>query len=112
MARTVKTLAAVVSTLVLAALSARGGLLVHAQQPPADEATCARLAATLKLPDTMVTATDAVAAGRFVAPGASRTAASQAYADLPAFCRVELTLKPSADSDIQSEVWLPQSGWN
>ena len=60
----------------------------------------------------MVTATHAIATGRFVAPGASRTAASQAYADLPGFCRVELTLKPSADSDIKSEVWLPQSGWN
>ena len=93
------------STLALAAM-------VHAQQPGGDEAACARLAATLKLPDTKVTAAHAVAAGRFVAPGASRTAASQAYADLPAFCRVELTLKPSPDSDIQSEVWLPQSGWN
>jgi feruloyl esterase len=105
MAGTSKTLAALISSLLLPAM-------VSAQQPGGDEATCARLAATLKLPDTMVTATHAVAAGRFVAPGASRTAASQAYADLPAFCRVELTLKPSADSDIQSEVWLPQSGWN
>jgi feruloyl esterase len=86
--------------------------MAHTQQPPPGEAACARLASTLKLPDTKVTASHAVAAGRFMAPGASRTAASQAYADLPAFCRVELTLRPSPDSDIESEVWLPQSGWN
>ena len=31
---------------------------------------------------------------------------------LPPFCRVTATLKPSADSDIKIEVWLPVSGWN
>ncbi len=30
----------------------------------------------------------------------------------PAFCRVAATLRPSADSDIRVEVWLPLSGWN
>ena len=30
----------------------------------------------------------------------------------PAFCRVAATLKPSSDSDIKVEVWLPLSGWN
>jgi feruloyl esterase len=34
------------------------------------------------------------------------------YAALPAFCRVAATLKPSNDSDIRIEVWLPSSGWN
>ena len=34
------------------------------------------------------------------------------FADLPAFCRVAATLKPSPDSDIKIEVWLPASGWN
>jgi feruloyl esterase len=29
-----------------------------------------------------------------------------------AFCRVAATLKPSADSDIKMELWLPVSGWN
>ena len=33
-------------------------------------------------------------------------------ATLPAFCRVAATLKPSSDSDIKVEVWLPASGWN
>jgi len=31
---------------------------------------------------------------------------------MPAFCRVAATLKPSSDSDIKIEVWLPVSGWN
>ncbi len=34
------------------------------------------------------------------------------YKDLPAFCRVAATLKPTSDSDIKMEVWLPASGWN
>ena len=33
-------------------------------------------------------------------------------ASAPAFCRVALTSKPTADSDIKIEVWLPASGWN
>ena len=35
-----------------------------------------------------------------------------AYTTLPAFCRVTATLKPSADSDIRMETWLPLTGWN
>ena len=35
-----------------------------------------------------------------------------AFKDLPAFCRVAATLKPTDDSDIKIEVWLPASGWN
>src|SRR5690242_2147483 len=31
---------------------------------------------------------------------------------LPQFCQVAATLKPSPDSDIKIEVWLPVSGWN
>lgn len=30
----------------------------------------------------------------------------------PAFCRVAATLKPTPQSNIKIEVWLPQSGWN
>ena len=31
---------------------------------------------------------------------------------LPAFCRVKGVSKPSSDSEINFEVWLPASGWN
>jgi feruloyl esterase len=30
----------------------------------------------------------------------------------PAFCQVAATLKPTSDSNIRIEVWLPTSGWN
>ena len=28
------------------------------------------------------------------------------------FCRIALTLRPSADSDIRVEVWMPSAQWN
>jgi hypothetical protein len=31
---------------------------------------------------------------------------------LPAFCRVKVTDRPSGDSGIETEVWLPVAGWN
>ncbi len=31
---------------------------------------------------------------------------------LPGFCRVAMTLRPTADSEIRVEVWLPATGWN
>jgi tannase/feruloyl esterase len=54
-----------------------------------------------------------VAAGAFRLPNQSAGKGDpQAFKDLPAFCRVEATLKPSSDSEIKVEVWLPSSGWN
>ena len=72
---------------------------------PAAAATCESLS-TLKLKDASVTTAQTVPAGSFTPPG---VAAVKTTAD---FCRVSLTLKPSADSDIQVEVWLPSTGWN
>ncbi|MBS1820777.1 MAG: tannase/feruloyl esterase family alpha/beta hydrolase [Acidobacteria bacterium] len=31
---------------------------------------------------------------------------------LPAFCRVQIVDRPSTDSDVKTEVWLPLEGWN
>ena len=91
-----------------------GNAGVNADVPPAahsvDAAACGRLT-SLMLPNATVTSAKVVEAGAFKLPvGASRTADN--FSDLPAFCRVEMTLKPSSDSDIKSEVWLPISGWN
>jgi feruloyl esterase len=72
---------------------------------------CTRLAMSLSLKNTTVTASQPIAAGAFTPPSGGAAAASAAAA-LPAFCRVSLTIKPTADSDIKSEVWLPMSGWN
>ena len=77
----------------------------------ASAAACESLARTLALPNTTVTLSQAVAAGKFVPPGGG-AAIVRAAAALPAFCRVTLKIAPSPDSDIRSEVWLPMSGWN
>ena len=85
-------------------------LPVYAEEP-VSAAACERLAASLKLPNTTATASRPVAAGAFTPPEGG-AAVARAAANLPAFCRVSLTIKPSADSDIRSEIWLPMSGWN
>lgn len=63
-----------------------------------------------------VTSAEVVNAGGFTAPpggfGPPPGVAASPFAAVPAFCRVRLTLTPTADSDIKSEVWLPLSGWN
>ena len=60
-----------------------------------------------------VTVSEVVPAGGFKAPGAGGAAQNASrFADLPAFCRVAATLKPTPDSDIKIEVWMPASGWN
>jgi len=74
----------------------------------AQAATCESLA-TQALPQATITAAEAVAAGAFSQPGGR---GGNPFADLPAFCRVAATLKPTADSDIKMELWLPASGWN
>jgi len=69
----------------------------------------------LKLPleSATVTLAEVVPPGGFRAPGGGANVQNTArFAQLPAFCRVAATLKPSADSDIKIEVWLPASGWN
>src|ERR1700753_3066767 len=48
-----------------------------------------------------------VSSGAFMPP---RTV--QPMRDLPAFCRVTATLRPTSDSDIGVEVWLPLQNWN
>jgi feruloyl esterase len=63
----------------------------------------------LALPNVTVTLAEPVGAGAFTPPGGEAGAGFRA---LPAFCRVAATLKPTSDSDIKIEVWLPASGWN
>jgi feruloyl esterase len=79
-------------------------------------ASCESLS-SLKLPDTTITAAEAVAAGAFAPPapaggGRGKGGGGNPYANLPAFCRVAATLRPSTDSDIKMEIWLPATGWN
>src|SRR5262245_36362101 len=66
----------------------------------------------LALPNAAVTSAAIVPAGAFTAPGGGRGAALQQYRKLPPFCRALVTSRPSSDSDIKIEVWLPAAGWN
>lgn len=74
-------------------------------------ASCGDLA-KVSLPNTAITSAQVVDAGAFKAPGNQKGKGPNPYASLPAFCRVEATLKPSSDSDIKIEVWLPAANWN
>src|SRR5438270_231107 len=81
---------------------------------PAGAATKCENLASQKLPDTTITSAEIVAAGAFVPPAQPDSgpgADPAAYKDLPAFCRVTAEIKPSKDSDIKMEVWMPVSGW-
>jgi feruloyl esterase len=74
-------------------------------------ATCESLS-SLSLPNTTITTAQTVTAGAF-SPGAGGGKGKAAsFSDVPAFCRVAMTVKPSSDSDIKIEIWLPASGWN
>jgi feruloyl esterase len=58
-------------------------------------------------PTVLVTQAQKVDAGKFAPADGFK-----APPDLPAFCRVTVNLKPTTDSDIHSEIWLPLTGWN
>lgn len=82
---------------------------------PAFGAACQ--VSSFKLTGGEITGAETIAAGSFQQPGARAGGrGGNAYATLPAFCRVSATLRPSADSDIRIEVWLPGSNsgdkWN
>ena len=80
---------------------------------PAVAATCDSLS-SLTLPGTTITLAQPVGPEEFNPPNGRAGGPSNAslLKNLPAFCRVAATLKPTSDSDIKIEVWLPASGWN
>ena len=83
---------------------------------------------SLSIPGVEFTAVETVAAGAYQPPaGAGRGAGGPAALNnpapagarpaappqmLPAHCRVAATLRPSSDSDIKMELWLPVENWN
>ena len=83
-------------------------------EPLAAAAPCERLSA-LALPDATITLARTVDAGAF-APGGSAAGdtgpAPQALNAPRAFCRVAATLRPTSDSDIKIELWMPAADWN
>jgi feruloyl esterase len=76
--------------------------------------------AKFALPDAAVTLAQSVPAGEFTPPEGFRPgpgdpsakALGAALKELPPFCRVAATLKPTPDSDIKVEIWMPEANWN
>src|ERR1041385_7457232 len=66
---------------------------------------------SLSLANTTITMAQIVGAGQFT-PGGGGGRGAGAFRDVPECGRVTATLKPTSDSDIKIEVWLPTSGWN
>ena len=73
--------------------------------PAASAANCSDL---VKLsPDVTITSGTGIPAGQFIPPGSSNSV------ETPEFCRVVAVAKPTSDSIINFEVWIPSGqGWN
>ncbi|HZT75569.1 MAG TPA: tannase/feruloyl esterase family alpha/beta hydrolase [Vicinamibacterales bacterium] len=77
-----------------------------AAAPPSGGTACTSLAA-LTIPGVTVRDATSIQAGGFTPPG-SRTEIA-----VPAFCRVEAVARPTSDSEIKFEVWIPPvDAWN
>src|SRR5437016_5449586 len=61
---------------------------------------------SLSIPNTTITASE------YVAAGPQRNARGGQGAPLPAHCRVAAVLRPSSDSHIEMELWMPSDNWN
>lgn len=73
------------------------------------QASCEALA-NLTLTNATITSAASVAAGSYKPPATPGLPVPTKT--LPAFCRVAGIAKPTSDSEIHFEVWLPASGWN
>jgi hypothetical protein len=94
--------------IVLIAVSLLAGRAYGAPQ------SCEQLA-KLALPHVTITSVQTVAAGTFAPPASAApwlAGSPEFYKKVPAFCRVTAVSKPTADSNIKIEVWMPSSGWN
>jgi feruloyl esterase len=75
--------------------------------PAASNGTACSSLAALTIPTITIRSATATAAGPFTPPGASSAMT------LPSFCRVEATARPTSDSEIKFEVWIPPAeAWN
>ena len=61
----------------------------------------------LRLPDTTITTVQQVSSGHFEGLGLATP-----LENLPVFCRVAGVFRPTADSKIHFEVWMPEKDWN
>jgi feruloyl esterase len=83
---------------------------------PLYAASCEKLK-QLQIADTEVTLAQSVSTGMFdlpdeILPARAAATARREFSRLPAFCRVAATIRPTKDSDIKIEIWMPSSSWN
>src|SRR5579863_586294 len=79
-------------------------ILVSAFSISAFAEDCSKLA-RMTLDHATIDLAELIAAGEYTPP-AGGSGNRDVFKDLPAFCRVKATLKPSSDSAIKMEVWL------
>jgi len=97
-----------VPALSLALSSVLGVAPASAQRAPV---ACANL--KLRPPaHTSIVRAELVPAGTFTPPVPNMFGPPTDYSTLPAFCRVVGSIKPTTDSDVRFELWLPAAGWN
>src|ERR1700722_3821156 len=78
---------------------------------PAVAGSCEQLS-QLTLPNTHISLAQSVAAGAFAPPVPSWAKSFMQPMAIPAaFCRVSGEIRPTADSNIRFELWLPAAGW-
>jgi feruloyl esterase len=79
----------------------------------ADAQKSCQALSSLKLEETTITSAQLVAEGTFTPPaGQQGFPGADNYRQVPEFCRVRADVRPSKDSDIKIEVWMPTSAWN
>lgn len=94
-----------------------GAVLAALHLTGVDAAECEQLK-KLELPHTEIIVAEGVKAGGFKPPSIEGSGGAPliAYAHLPSFCRVAGTIRPTAQSEIGFEVWMPDStgtgAWN
>src|SRR5205809_5488472 len=84
------------------------GSMTPALSADASQPTCERLAA-LTLAHTSIASATIVPEGPLTSSG---RAGGEARLVVPARCVVKAVTRPSSDSEIQFELWLPVAGWN
>src|SRR5690349_23174438 len=83
-------------------------LFFAAIEPALADQACSRLLA-LKLPNTTIVSAISVPEGSIPAPAIFGNSPAVVA---PARCEVQAITRPTKDSEIRLQVWLPASGWN
>lgn len=76
-----------------------------------DPVDCAGLT-SLAVTKTTIAAAESVAPGAFVPPAVGFQPFTPDWSKLPGFCRVTGSIRPTEQSDIRFELWLPTGAWN